>query len=289
MCRLALLNGQAALLLGPSYLEYLCTFLEHAMGGDGNGVAGWWEQSQRVKIYKGTQFSAAQAAATLHRYAASGASWLLFHTRRATSSAIIDRHCHPFQAGRLVLAHNGHDQHFAILGQALALTDSECITRTWSQIRFPLTSLTTRAGVFIGFTKNYPFVIKGQESSDLFAAWNEPQGAVLFASMLPPLLRESCFDHVTALATIEWFGRELDHRTLNSSRRTVGTPLYNTFGRWDHLEWMRAQVEDWEEDVRAREDLEGQYELEQEDLEEQEAPDLEGEDQTAWQLQRQVE
>ncbi|HEY7419236.1 MAG TPA: hypothetical protein VH593_28900 [Ktedonobacteraceae bacterium] len=229
MCRLTLMNRAAVTLLAP-YLEELFMYLETTLGGHGNGVAGLWMDRRTTSTRKGVGFTAIQAAACAESYARRGADWILFHTRRATSSPIFDQHCHPFQARRLILAHNGHDEQFAKLGKAIGISDSECITRAWANMRFPLPALATRSGVFIGFAQDYPFVVKGQKSGDLLAGWNEETGSVLFASELPSRLLEGIFDQIVAISTIQWFGREMNRETLRVRPYCPHTTAYEWTG-----------------------------------------------------------
>jgi hypothetical protein len=236
MCRLALMNRQAVHFL-RFYLDYVFGHLEGALGGDGNGVAGLWVDHGTTKVRKGVKFTAAQAAACVQKYADQGADWLLFHTRRATSSVVADQHCHPYQAGRLVMAHNGHDEHFAELGRAVGISDSECIARAWANMRFPLSALATRSGVFIGFAQNYPFVVKGQHSGDLLAAWHEGTGSILFASELPPWLPE-VFDQVVEISTIQWLGREMNREALHiRSYRPRISSSSDFYRHWSPYGW----------------------------------------------------
>lgn len=216
MCRLALFNRQAAELLANwQALEYIFGRLEESFGGHGNGIGALWEDG-RVKMQKGLRLTTSKAAQGINRYAEQGAEWMLFHTRRASSSAIADRHCHPFRYGQLMLAHNGHDQTFARLGKAAYITDTECITRAWARIHFPLSGLAELSGVFIGFHQAAPFVVKGHSSSDLIAALHRETGAVLFASEIPSFLAEGVFDQIVRINRIEWFGRELNTSTLDA-------------------------------------------------------------------------
>lgn len=216
MCRLALFNRQAAELLANwQGLEYIFGRLETSFGGHGNGIGALWDDG-RVKMQKGLSLTTSKAAQGIERYVQQKADWMLFHTRRASSSAIADRHCHPFHYGQIVLAHNGHDQAFARLGRATHITDTECIARAWARIHFPLSTLAELSGVFIGFQQTAPFVIKGSPHSDLIAAWHRASGAVLFASELPSFLSRGVFDEVVEINRIAWYGRELDVSTLDA-------------------------------------------------------------------------
>ncbi len=259
------MNQQAVSFLGSS-LDYVFGHLESALGGHGNGVAGLWVDRGTARIRKGVNLSASQAAMYVRRYAEQGADWMLFHTRRATSSAIEDQHCHPFKSGQLVLAHNGHDAHFATIGKALKISDSECIARTWSRMRFPLPDLEMRTGVFIGFQNGHPFVVKGREYGDLIAAWNQGSRAILFASELPQWLVEGIFDQVVSIRTIQWFGRDLDPKTLDVHPYHLHAAQRDSFYRhWGQHGWA--------------DDLDELEELYDEEMEDEED----------WRLQKQVE
>lgn len=216
MCRLALFNRQALALLEQwSALEYILTHLECSFGGHGNGVAALWSETGQVKMRKGVKMSTERASRTLSRYAEQGADWMLFHTRRASSSVIADEHCHPFRVGKLTLAQNGHDTNFAFLGRAVGITDTECIAKTWSRLNIPLAALDKRSGVFIGFQHNTPFVVKGSLHSDLVAAWHKETGAVLFASEIPACLVQEVFGQAVEVRRMIWFGQELEEATLD--------------------------------------------------------------------------
>ncbi len=262
MCRLALLNREAVIFLG-SALEYVFGHLENTLGGDGNGVAGLWAERGTTKIRKGVKFTTVQASACVREYARQGADWVLFHTRRATSSTVENRHCHPFRSGRLVLAHNGHDTHFAKLGRAIGISDSECIARTWSRLRFPRAQLATRSGVFIGFARNYPFVVKGQGYSDLIVAWEESSGALLFASELPFWIADGAFDRVIPLGTMQWFCDELDQESLEAHRRRIAPPS-SFSSHWGAYTWADDDDDLTADEAAYLEELAYQQELEEE-------------------------
>lgn len=276
MCRLALFNRQAAELLANwQALEYIFGRLETSFGGHGNGIGALWSDG-RVKMQKGLSLTTSKAAQGIERYVQQEADWMLFHTRRASSSAIADRHCHPFHYGQIVLAHNGHDQTFARLGRATHVTDTECITRAWARIHFPLSELAELSGVFIGFHHAAPFVIKGTPHSDLIAAWHRASGAILFASEIPSFLARGVFDEVVDINRIAWFGRELDASTLDArpyeepyqiSRNYYAREYYGSY-LW-HPETAEqaelAEEEFWMDDEALRE-MEEAEELDEEDF-----------------------
>ncbi len=241
MCRLALFNRQAiALLENGGALDTILKQLECSFGGHGNGVAALWSSTGRVKVQKGVTLSTAEASRVLSCAATRGADWMLFHTRRASSSAIADQHCHPFRVGQLTLAHNGHDLDFARLGRSVGITDTECIAKTWSRLHIPLAALDGCTGVFIGFQSGAPFVVKGSRSSDLIAAWHRETGAVLFASELPTWMVEGVFDQVMEVRRLAWFGRGLDRVTLDAVpyRPLVReqTPHTSSYHWWEYLD-----------------------------------------------------
>lgn len=256
MCRLALLNRQAVCLLESwGALEPLLKQLECSFGGHGNGVATLWSETGRVTIQKGVALSTEKAARVLSRATEREADWMLFHTRRASSSAIADQHCHPFRAGKLTLAHNGHDADFARLGRSIGITDSELITKTWSRLHIPLAALDGCTGVFIGFQQNAPFVIKGTSYSDLVAAWHKETGAILFASELPLWLAEGAFDRIVEIRRLAWFGRSLDCTILDAvpyrpypRRQWQHT---SSASHWDSSEYPSADMAELAEEAEA--------------------------------------
>ena len=217
---------------------------------------------------------------------------MLFHTRRASSSGIANAHCHPFRAGSLVLAHNGHDPTFARLGRSRQMTDSECLATAWARLHLPVTELAQRSGVFMGFQQAAPFVIKGSRFSDLLAAWQQETGALLFASELPALLDKGIFDQVVMINRIEWCGRELDASTLDAQpyrpdllpRHAWSSPL------WDSSPWYpdpaeetaRDEAEQWMDD-------EDQWEMETEDLAEDHPPRFQTMRERDWRQGKQVD
>jgi hypothetical protein len=225
MCRLALMNRAAAQRLGPN-LAALFTDLELSMGGHGNGVAALWSETAEVSVRKGLTLTATQAAARVLMYADCGADWMLFHTRLATSGGRASRYCHPFKSGRLVLAHNGHSFVWDELGSSLGISDSECITKCWSRLRLPLSTLEEVDGVFLGFRSGAPFVVKGYDYDDLTVSVKmaespyEKTGAILFASELPETLR-CLFDQTVEVGHLLWFGGELDIREVQPRQRLV--------------------------------------------------------------------
>jgi predicted glutamine amidotransferase len=166
MCRLLLCNAATLRHLEEIFesaqdaLSICFGELEQSNGGHGNGVAALWTGTQPVvRVRKGRRLKVEQAAEQLCTWAAQGAEWFLFHTRLASAALIASRHCHPFQAGDLVLAHNGHDRQWAALGQEAAeeLTDSEAVTRTWDALQLPPSALVQVRGVFVGFHAGHPF------------------------------------------------------------------------------------------------------------------------------------
>jgi hypothetical protein len=221
MCRLVLCNVATLRHLEEQFetaqaaLSVFFEELEESNGGHGNGVAAlWMEQPPTTRFRKGRRLTVEQAATLLCTWAAEGAGWFLFHTRLASAAPIASRHCHPFQAGDLVLAHNGHDRQWAALGQAATeeLTDSEVITRTWDALQLPLAALQEVRGVFVGFQAGQPFAIKGSPWSELVAA-HTPTGAILFASELPAWVEDS-FPQVVKVGTCVWTGGPLDLAAL---------------------------------------------------------------------------
>lgn len=208
MCRLALMNSAAARLLGPE-LAMLYTSLEYSMGGHGNGVATLWKNTGTVSIHKGCRFTTAQAAARVFTDIDQGAQWALFHTRLATAGDRTSKHCHPFRAGSLVLAHNGHSRTWAQLGASIGLTDSECLARTWSRLRLPISMLAEINGVFMGFHEGHPFVVKGDEYDHLSIALHRASGAMLFASELDERV-SAYFDQTIEAGSFNWYGGALD-------------------------------------------------------------------------------
>lgn len=215
MCRLALFNRAALHLLGHQSLDVLLSALETRLGGDGNGMAALWQSTGQIKIRKSVHFSVKAAAGELRFAVSQGADWALFHTRLATSATICPGACHPFRNGNLVLAHNGHDDLFARLG---ALTrkkrsDSAALTEYWARWHIPIPILASRPGVFLGFSHNRPFVVKGQQARDLVLAWQRKTGALLFASELPDRL-VPLFDDVLQIGRLIWQGEPLDLATI---------------------------------------------------------------------------
>jgi hypothetical protein len=207
MCRLALMNQQAVMLLGKE-LDVLFVHLEKKLGGDGNGI-GLLYDSGRVKVRKGVNFQATHAAGEIRFAAKCGLSWAMFHTRLATTSRVAAKFCHPFEQGKLVLAHNGHDDLFARLGALVGKSDSAYIARTWATRHLPLEALQQRCGVFLGFHEGHPFVVKGQPAKDLVLAYHNETGALLFASQLPDELHAR-FDGCIQIGKFIWQGELLD-------------------------------------------------------------------------------
>ncbi len=214
MCRVLLLNREAILFLGRD-LDLLLCHLEKRLGGDGNGIGLLWQETERVNVRKGLHFHARQAAGELRFAARQGADWGLFHTRRATSGGVCPHACHPFQHGRMVLAHNGHDDLFALLGAVpkKKRSDSAALAKYWAKQHLPIALLAGRRGVFLGFHDNRPFVVKGQAARDLVLAWHEESGALVFVSELPEELRQR-FDLCIDVGRITWQGDLLDFSTI---------------------------------------------------------------------------
>lgn len=214
MCRLALFNREAILFLGHD-LDVLLCHLEKSLGGDGNGIGMLWQESEHIKVRKGVHFQAKHAAGELRFAVQQGADWSLFHTRMATAGGICSRACHPFQRGRLVLAHNGHDDLFAQLGAATQKprSDSSALTEYWAKRQVPIALLSGRRGVFLGFHQNQPFVVKGQVKRDLVLAWHQASGALMFVSELPQALRQR-FDLSIEVGRITWQGEPLDFSAI---------------------------------------------------------------------------
>ena len=145
MCRLALLNREAIAFLGHDLDTLLC-HLEKRLGGDGNGIGLLWQETGQVNVRKGLHFRARSAAGELRFAVQQGANWGIFHTRMATSGGVCARACHPFQHGRMVLAHNGHDKLFAQLGAVprKVRSDSAALAEYWAKRRLPIAALAHR-------------------------------------------------------------------------------------------------------------------------------------------------
>ena len=200
MCRLVLMNAAAATLFTPDELARFFQELENAQGGDGNGIAALWPERANVRMSKGLKLTAPAAARKVKAAVAQKAEWVLYHTRLATAGSKISRNCHPFQHGKLLLAHNGHDFERARLGHSIGVTDSECLALLWSRLHLPLDELADTDGVFVGFFGERPFVVKGDASSDLVVAVAANCGAILFASELPSAYHEH-FDQVIRISS----------------------------------------------------------------------------------------
>jgi len=200
------MNQQAVLLMGKQ-LDTLFEHLEKALGGDGNGIGLLYEAGE-TKVRKGVRFQAAQAAGEIRFGARLGASWALFHTRLATNACVAARTCHPFQYGKMVLAHNGHDHLFARLGAMTGKSDSASIAETWGRGHRSVASLWNRCGVFVGFQQGHPFVVKGLIQKDLVLAHHRETGALLFVSQLPDELRAH-FDTCIDIGRLLWQGEPL--------------------------------------------------------------------------------
>ena len=205
MCRLALMNANILKILDQQELADVFAHLEHTQGGHGNGCAALWQETARVTIRKGVTLTAAQAAHHLVTFNQANANWLLYHTRLASSGRMTSRNCHPFQAGKLTLAHNGHDRTWASLGNRLGITDSECMTRMWGRLPLPLDALQESDGVFLGFRGAFPFVVKTRAYADLVLAVNRATGALLFVSELPQVYYDR-FDDVIEVGRFTWLG-----------------------------------------------------------------------------------
>jgi hypothetical protein len=237
MCRLVLCNAaclhhlEAIFESAHDALSLLFWELEQSNGGHGNGVAALWMGTQpTTRVRKGRRLKVEQAASQLCTWAEQGAEWFLFHTRLASAAPIASRHCHPFQSGDLVLAHNGHDRQWAELGQEAPeeLTDSEAIARTWDALQLSPAALMQVRGVFVGFHAGHPFAVKGSPWSELVAAVH-PGGAVLFASELPPWLEE-VFQEAVEVGTCVWTGGPLDLEALRRPPLPVpGERLWSTY------------------------------------------------------------
>lgn len=205
MCRLLLLN-KAAYELIEERLSTFLTFLEKHRGGHGNGVAASFP-NQRMKSKKGVFVSAGTSASFIKRCFDEGADWVLFHTRLATSGEKCTKFCQPFSSKKITLAHNGHDQFFHTLGAQLGLSDSAAIHRMLHDHPDVSPSILKElSGVFIGFRKEGPFVIKGESYSDLVLLRHK--GAVLFVSVAPVEITY-LFNEMYQLAFCEWLGGEM--------------------------------------------------------------------------------
>lgn len=219
MCQLALMNANILQICSLQDLADLFAQLEKALGGHGNGCAALWQKTERVKISKGMHVTTSASAKYLVTAAQAGADWLVFHTRLASCERQISQNCHPFQAGKVTLAHNGHDRVWANLGSHLGITDSECITRMWGRIPLPIESLQEADGVFVGFHGSRPFVVKGQSYRNLVLAVNHEVGALLFVSHLPQAYRTR-FDEVIEIGRFTWLGATpLDLRAIPRCRQ----------------------------------------------------------------------
>ena len=99
MCRIAYVPDTGT--IDGRDLADLFSCLEHALGGDGNGLAFISDDTVHVakSITLGTEFLADLAMQT------SGP--VLFHTRRATCGGVCDALCQPFVIDNKAFAHNG--------------------------------------------------------------------------------------------------------------------------------------------------------------------------------------
>lgn len=155
MCRLFLMSGNYAKLLGKAALVDFCEDLELSMGGHGNGVA-WRTKRGAVKHHKGVTLASALCARLLFDAAENGATELLFHTRMASSGRKSDELCHPFVHGRSALAHNGHDY-----GMHPARNSRKSDSLIMAQLLFDGVlepeDLSTHSGTFVGWLDGWAF------------------------------------------------------------------------------------------------------------------------------------
>lgn len=101
MCRIAYIPQPG--LVEEDDLRDLFTYLEKKQGGDGNGLALTWPDSDDIDVIKGLDATTDELAA-MATYSDGPA---LFHTRSATSGGVCDDLCQPFLINGIALAHNG--------------------------------------------------------------------------------------------------------------------------------------------------------------------------------------
>lgn len=100
MCRLAIFGPGASGRLDFRTVSRGLTQLERSCGGDGNG----YYIPETGELQKEVDLSPGEVA-----LASAGVDGMtMFHTRWATAGGVEDHICHPFDAGRFVLMHNGH-------------------------------------------------------------------------------------------------------------------------------------------------------------------------------------
>lgn len=201
MCRLSLIGGSAADLLGREFLEYHFAYLEKKQGGDGMGVAALYPDG-RTRIRKSVDMGPREAANTIIRWRDDGADVFIFHTRLATHGTRKSANCHPFRCEDTILAHNGVDDRFE---PEIDRTDSETILKAMVKANLPTEWLEDCSGVFVGFRGGTPFVVKGERNTSLLYLHEECTDAWMFASDAPQGVRD-VFSQVTPLGVYTWLG-----------------------------------------------------------------------------------
>lgn len=181
MCRLALMNWDGIALIEKEHgLEQFFSDLEKIQGGHGNGFAAMLGND--VYVRKGMNLSCKDIAEEI---LAVQPDYALFHTRLASAGSKKDSNCHPFESenSNTVVAMNGTNSTFAMLGTLDDITDTEAALRTFSKAGLPLPlAFRSISAVFVGFHEGLPFVTY-PGTGDLEILREDK--ALIFASSIP--------------------------------------------------------------------------------------------------------
>lgn len=233
MCRLALFNRASVETIqighgdAETALALLFAQLDKSMGGHGIGVAALWQARNRIATRKSVKLSPELAAKQIMRYHKQGADWFLFHTRYASAGSVCDGNCHPFQTQHYLLAMNGHDNEYAMLGRRCVpeLTDTETIAKIAEALDYYPSDLSYFSGVFIGWHKRqfakpawFPFVTKGAYGS--LGAAQSADGSLFFASEMPDWFSKVFENAVGRLDKLDWSA----HQEIDISKHVYIAP-----------------------------------------------------------------
>lgn len=191
MCRLALLNKKGIEYIEKDYgLERFFSYLEHQLGGHGNGYALISKNGRVVRVRKGVDVDSKSIADDiLHNELGIDFEWVIFHTRLASIGSICSANCHPFwgdnNGDMALLCANGTERfdYRILFEQKEGMTDTETVLRSalykhQNLIKF-VESLTA---VYLGVYDHKIFAIRNYGS---LYRLEVPSGAVVLASAFP--------------------------------------------------------------------------------------------------------
>lgn len=263
MCRLILMNKNGEKEIERNYgLTNYLEYLEMSMGGHGNGVA-LLRNGKVVYLEKGVNLSVKEIAKVIRKRKY---DWCIFHTRLASVGRKSDQNCHPFMIGNEVMAMNGTERTEALLTKAKDITDTEAILSVKEKFNLEIPVLTNLSSIFVGFSKGKPYVV-ANNTFNMMLLYKKKDNSIVFASSFPDKMKKNIYETKECFV---WNDNEIDMEKFKKRKKQK------------QLKYKQEIIDDllpfdeFENNEELRDLYEYYYQMELEELEEQDKLEREG-------------